>query len=436
MTIKIQLDAYIPIGIFGGNIDRQVVQNCTTLVDLQKAVETIRSLENRTHTEKLCELLGEDDVVIVFSNYFFDVFEKVETLKKRFNRKAVYITPTAEVVPGQNPEDLNANLVDVINFLFARKKTSNILYFSVNPVWKLILPYLMRKTFPDIKIILYKYDWLTLFCPYPHRRLLQSLFRLPEEYIEYEYQVFDMILRGEVVDGLPYKDGGEDFELLQQYPGRKLYFPAVLSKSLYQPLSDAAGPHRRFVYIGKLFSPSDYITELFTDAFLFKPFQKTAEQHCSIDAYYARSSKVTVAEYEKAFAGNDEIRIIEGRPLDQLLNSIAGKYDYGYLINNYGDDYSIIKAHVENALPARIFTFMALGIPCLVSEELKFTARFVRDNNIGFSVPYQQLSSLTSLIDSADYRGFQESIGRLREIFCFEAQKERFIEFARSIIEE
>ena len=436
MNIKIQLNAFIPPHILTEAYKGNVLASFSKLLPLDEAVETIRSLENRTNIDALCKFIDESKVLIVFSNFFYDVFDKVTALKNEFGFKVIFITPTPDIIHDPVSGDINANLVDVINFVFSRKNRANILFFSVNPVWKLLLPYLFRTMFPEIKILLYKYDWLTLFCPFSHRSLLKGLLRLPEEYIDYEYRVFDMILQGDIVDGILYKDGGYDFRLLHNYLGKKLYFPAFLPHTLYQPIITSPKPHRRFVYIGKLFSPLDYVPELFTDAFLFKPFRAVSFQNCSIDAYYARSSKVTVQEYENAFSGDSRINILEGMPLNRLLGVIAGKYHYGYLINNYDDDYSIIKAHVENALPARIFTFMALGIPCLVSEELTFTAQFVQKNGIGLAVPYKKLSDLTSIIDSTDYNSLQNNISHLREELCFERQAHKFIDFVQTIFED
>lgn len=436
MNIKIQLNAFVPPHILTEAYKGNVPPNFSKLLPLGEAVEIIRSLENRANVDALRKFINESKVLIVFSNFFYDVFDKVTALKNEFGFKVIFITPTPDIIYDPVSGDINANLVDVINFVFSRKNRANILYFSVNPVWKLLLPYLFRTIFPEIKILLYKYDWLTLFCPFSHRRLLKGLLRLPEEYIDYEYRVFDMILQGDIVDGILYKDGGDDFPLLRNYPGKKLYFPAVIPQTIYQPIIQPPKPHRKFVYIGKLFSSLDYVPELFTDAFLFKPFRAISAQKCSIDAYYARSSKVTVQEYANAFADDSRINILEGMPLNRLLGNIAGQYHYGYLINNYGDDYSIIRAHVENALPARIFTFMALGIPCLVSEELTFTAQFVRKMGIGLAIPYKNLSDLTSLIDSTDYNSLQNNISHLREELCFERQAYKYINFVQTIFED
>lgn len=434
MNIYIRLDAYISKKHL--QLDGPSSKKITELLTIEDAIQVIYAAEDSNHVKTLYDALGERDVTIVFSNYFYDVYEKIRILNDDVGLDVLFIDKVTSPTLDAERGIMKANIVDVLNFIKHRRRRDNILYFSVNPVWRLVILYLIRTAFPGIKILLYKYDWLNLFCPYEYREILQRFLQLPMGYIESEYKVMDMILKGEIVDGILYKDGGEEFDVLKDYSLPKLFFPAYLPEQIHQePARDVMKPNR-FVYLGKLFSPVDCIPELFTDAFLIDVFNEIAQQEFLIDVYYVRSTEDTVRKYLGQFNDSENVRIIEGRPLDKLLPSIAGKYHWGYLVNNYRDDFSVIRKHVEAALPARILTFLALGLPVVLSEELKYAADFVRKHNIGVVVPAKDIPRIGLILKGIDYGQLQRNVLELRENLSLEKQQTRFVSFIRRILDK
>lgn len=402
------------------------------LLSINEAIDYILTGEDGDSIESLFNLLDERNLVIInCRTLFYDVNEKVKILKRDLNVDVVWIDNALYPSVCENLGIIRSNIVDIITYIKYRKRRDNIIYFSVNPLWRLVFLYLMRTAFPEIKIILYKYDWLNLFCPYEHKEIFQRLVNLPVEYIEGEYKILDLILKGEVVDGLIYKDGGEAFHTLKEFPLPKLFFPAFLPRKLYQESTRDIENPNKFIYLGKLFSPLDYPPELFIDAFLFDVFKDIAEQDFFIDVYYVDSMGLSINEYKNFFRDNVNVRIIEGKPLNDLLPEIAGKYHWGYLVNNYRSDFGVIKQHVEAALPARIFAYLALGIPVVVSEELKYTADFIRKHGIGVVISTKDIRNIGSILRNTDYIQLQKNVLDVRERLCLENQKDRFIDFIK-----
>jgi hypothetical protein len=427
-------ERFISLGIKESSII-DFAGNIPDLLSINEALDYILTGEDGDSIESLFNLLGERNLVIInCRTLFYDVNEKVKILKRDLNMDVVWIDHALYPAIDENLGIIRANIVDIINYIKHRKRRDNIIYFSVNPLWRLVFLYLMRTAFPEIKIILYKYDWLNLFCPYEHKEVFQRFLNLPMSYIEGEYKILDLILKGEIVDGILYKDGGYEFHALKKFPLPKLFFPAFLPQRLYQePTRDVKNPNK-FIYLGKLFSPLDYTPELFIDAFLFDVFKDIAEHDFFIDVYYVDSPGLSINEYKNFFGNNGNVRIIEGKPLNDLLPEIAGKYHWGYLVNNYRSDFSVIKQHVEAALPARIFAYLALGIPVVVSEELKYTSDFVRKHGIGVVISTKDIKNIGSILRNIDYIQLQKNVLDVRERLCLENQKDKFIDFIFEIL--
>lgn len=405
------------------------------LISFKKAHTVLSCGKNETSMAFLFRHLREKSFVIVnCPTLFYDVVEKIKLLRENLRVPILWITN--DIFPRYDDKRcvFTANFVDIYNFLQQRKERSNILFFSVNPIWHLVILDLLKSSVPDIKILLYIYDWLSLFCPYAHKEILQEFLQLPLPYLESEYAVFDKIVKGNIVDALLFKDGGDEIEPLENSTVPRLFFPAYLPTKLYQSPAREYDKPNKFIYLGKLFTSTDYVPELFSDAFLLDIFQEISKQGFLIDIYYVDSPPQSVDAYKDHFKTNPLVRILEGKPLNELFPEIAGKYHWGYLINNYLDDYSVIQKHVKAALPARIFSFLALGLPIVVSSELSFSAEFVRKHGIGITLPADKINRLGEIISEVDYGRMQERVLTLRKELSLENQQGKFVDFVRNCL--
>lgn len=398
------------------------------LLTIGEALDLIYSLKDTRNIEHLFSLLGEDNVAIInFPGYLYDVYEKIKILQNNLNMKIVLLDAVLQPEIDSNNETVRANLMDVINYIRLRNNMSNIMFFSVHPLWRLVILNLIRTAFPDIKIIAYIYDWIHLFCPYEQRALLRQYLSLPIDYINSEYKVMDNILDGRIANGIIHKDGGDDWTILKSCPSKKIFLPATISKQLHQETGSYKGKPDRFILMQLLYSPTTHLPDLFDDVFLFDVFKDILKQGYFIDIYYFRNSEDIADEYRQYFKGEAGISFIKGKPLNHLLPEVAGKYQWGYMI--YRSQFRIVKQHVEAALPSRIFTYAALGIPIVINEELRYSAGFIRDNGIGVVVSKDDIPNLRAILSNVDYNKMQRNILKFREKYSLENYENRFIRF-------
>jgi hypothetical protein len=404
------------------------------LLSIDEAIDYMITGEDGDSIESLSNLLDERNLAIInCRTLFYDVNEKVKILKEDMKLDIVWIDHT--ISPEIDEHGIvRANIVDVISYIRHRTRKDNILYFSVNPVWHLVMLHLIRTVFPEIKIILYKYDWLNLFCPYEHKEIFQRFVNLPMSYIEGEYKILDLILKGEIVDGILYKDGGKLFSVLKEYALPKLFFPAYLPKRLYQEPPKGIDNPNKMLWLGKLFSDKDYPAELFKEVFLFEVLDEVSRKGFFVDLFYVDSPAHSVNAYKEFFKNNNYVRAIEGKPLDDLLPEIAGKHHWGFVVGDFRDVSGVNKQHLEAALPARIFAYLALGIPIVVSEELKYTSDFIRKHGIGVVISTKDIKNIDSILKSMDYIQLQKNVLDVRERLCLENQKDRFIDFIKKVV--
>ena len=84
---------------------------------------------------------------------------------------------------------------------------------------------------------------------------------------------------------------------------------------------------------------------------------------------------------------------------------------------------------MQVGLPSRIFTFLALGIPVITSEENRFIAEFIEVHGIGISISGSEVRNLSALLDSVDYAQVQSNVLKARKKFTLEKMKDQFVGF-------
>lgn len=440
MNVVLNLNSYIDISILSTGVSHHFVEeNFKKPISVEKAIEVLKTVKSDKNTAILTDYLKGKKVAVVYSNYFYDVLEKIRILTQEMGFTVLYCDSRGVKVPYEN-HSLNviqSNIVDIFNYLNSKRELDNTLYISVNAVWRHIMPYLFRKAFSSLKIVSYMFDWLSFFCPSQHKKFLQNYLNLPIENIESEYFIYEKMLSGKIVDGILHKDGGENISTLKGYLLPKLYMPALLPENLQQPPCKNISNPRKFIFMGKLFSPSDNGPELFKDGYFFDIIKKLSEKNYSTDIYFVRTSPATQQYYKSYLKNCDNVRLIEGMPLDKLLPQIAGKYHWGYLINNYSgrNEDLIYGGQVEIGLPSRLLAYIALNIPVIISRQLTYAADFVSRNGLGVVITLDDLPEIDSILKNIDYEELQKNISKFRQKYSFNIYKKRFKKFINEVMQ-
>jgi hypothetical protein len=162
-------------------------------------------------------------------------------------------------------------------------------------------------------------------------------------------------------------------------------------------------------------------------------FREVTLQGFPIHAYCIKPDPDVVKEYKRLFPGGSGVKLLPGDSLDSLLPRLQGRYKWGWMMYRY--KHKIVMPLVENSLPTKLFTYMALAIPPIVSEEMTAVARFVREHNIGVVVTQADICSLRAKLDSANYPEMVRNILKIRNRYSLEGTTGNLINLFQEVME-
>ncbi len=133
---------------------------------------------------------------------------------------------------------------------------------------------------------------------------------------------------------------------------------------------------------------------------------------------------------------NNFFNFKKGLLLDEATKEFS-KYDFGAMIYLFDkDDKGIcMKEHNQMRLPDKFFTYLEAGLPILVSEELQYVAKLVKEYEIGIVVSQRDLDNLTEVINSYDREKLKSNVKRAREELSMKRHIVRLINFYEQIVE-
>lgn len=434
--------------LYGEAIERQVLaagvsrervhrfqRDVPPTVSIDEAIELLAAIEVPAHTRRLAALAGERRVAIVLGSHHFDVREKVRIIRRALSCDAIWVDDAHHGQPRVTKDDglIVATLVDVLNYVRQRRRQDNVLFVTVQANQHNVMPFLLRAACPAAVVLPYMYDWLHLCCPPQHADVfLRNLHWLHADALRSEYEAVDRMLRGEAVDAVLHKDGGPDFPVLARFPHPHFFFPPTVSRALYQPPPPLGRRHDHLVFIGGLYSPTAHPPEMFDDVFFFEIFRRMAAQGLKVTAFDNVSGPVILGEYQAAFPRGGPVSIRLGAPLSTLLPRVAGRFDWGYMLHD--SDYRVVHEHIKHGLPAKVFTYAALGLPIAVSAELRFAADWVTGHGIGVAIARRDLDRTAEILAAADYARLQRNVLAFRAAHASESYAPRFAAFLRQIM--
>jgi hypothetical protein len=434
--------------LFGKEIEREVLaagmprdrvhrlhREVPATVSIDEAADLLSALEVPAHTRRLRALVGERRTAVILGSHHFDVREKVAIIRRALSCETIWVDDLHEGLPRQKPKDgvTVTTLADALNYVRQRRRQNNVLFVTVQANQHNVMPFLLRRVCPDAAILPYMYDWLHLCCPPKHADVfLRNLHWLDAETLRSEYDALGRMLQGAAADGILHKDGGPAFPVLKSYRRPSFFFPPTVSRRLYQPPPPLDRHHDHLVFIGGLYSPSAHPPEMFDDVFFFDIFRRMAAQGLKVTAYDNVCGPAILAEYQAAFPSGGPVSIRLGARLSALLPKIAGRYDWGYMLHD--SEYRVVHEHIKHGLPAKVFTYAALGIPIAVSAELRFVAEWVKAHGIGVVIRRRDLDRTAQILAAADYAQLQRNVLAFRTRHSSESYAPQFAAFVRQIM--
>lgn len=117
----------------------------------------------------------------------------------------------------------------------------------------------------------------------------------------------------------------------------------------------------------------------------------------------------------------------KGLPVNEATVEF-GKYDFGAMIYLF-DRGTFLADHNRTRMPGKVFTYLEAGLPILISEELEYPARLVKEYEIGIVVSQKDLDSLPEVISSYDREKLRANVKKAREELSVKRHIGRLIDF-------
>jgi hypothetical protein len=212
----------------------------------------------------------------------------------------------------------------------------------------------------------------------------------------------------------PYKD----IDFTEGVPSNKssFYFPCY-------PLNEFIHNNKRtsldvvsLVFIGGIpFDVKD--NSIFKDAKMRGVVQHTIEQNINMTILnnpLMTESEVSLQSKYKFFSNlsknSKKFNFKSGYPPWSLYKHTQN-FSYGIMLYDFSD-ILISNRHIGSIVPTKFFTYMEIGIPVIVVDEMEAVANIVLENNLGIVIPYKQIADLNKIINSRyiEYDGFISSI--------------------------
>ncbi len=185
------------------------------------------------------------------------------------------------------------------------------------------------------------------------------------------------------------------------------------------------------VYGGNV-APSHLPQRLFGDVQFHGLIDKVTSQGICFDIFHSPHlsrirAKQFLADYIELSQANPLFNLRHGLAPDVATREFA-KYDFGAMIYLF-DRGTFLKIHNDMRLPGKIFTYLEAGLPIIISEELSYPARIVRDYEIGIVVSQRDLEHLPAIIGSCDLDKLRANVRQARQELSMARHIGRLVQF-------
>ena len=151
-------------------------------------------------------------------------------------------------------------------------------------------------------------------------------------------------------------------------------------------------------------------------------FRSLVAQGASLDLYPSRE----VPEYRELAAGRPRLRYHETLEPARLFQELPG-YDFGWA----GFNDRLNRAHLDTALPNKVYEYIGCGLPVLTLAH-RALVRFIEETGSGVSLP--TLEDLRSQLAALDLPALRRHVAGIRFDLTFEANIGRILALYEDIL--
>lgn len=297
------------------------------------------------------------------------------------------------------------------------------IYLQAHARWA-FLSMLIKALRPDLHVVQEIYDWMGSFVGTGENDQIfadEGIFTLAEIDLMREAEAFVRTR----LDGFVYKDGGWPME-------------AMLARSTAPSVQIVPSPNQRIqpsglgretvdgirvVHAGQIRS-ANASRRVFGDIQCLGVFRELTSQGIEVHAYPSfykdEAHRLQLfGDYVEEANSNPRFHLEERCSIEELMRAMSGRYHYGSLLYHFDSDLAVGKAHLAGATASKLFTYLAAGLPVIVSEELEYMASLVRDHDIGIVAKREEIPFLKrKLLD--DYERLRTNVEQRYDAFRFE----------------
>jgi len=185
------------------------------------------------------------------------------------------------------------------------------------------------------------------------------------------------------------------------------------------------------VYGGNV-APSNLPKKVFADVQLHDLIKEITKQGIYFDIY--TTPHVSPLKFEQFYS--DYIDISKQKTLFRFKEGLFpheaadefSRYDFGMMIYLFNQG-TFLSESLNTRLPGKFFLYLEAGLPILVSEELKYVSKIVREYEIGIVVSQEDIYNLSQIIPTYDYEKLKNNVITAREKLSMETHINTLLRF-------
>ncbi len=325
----------------------------------------------------------------------------------------------------KNAVSIENALLSLLKYIDDNRKNIDLIVLNgISSIFHIV--YFVKKIFPEIKVAVSIMDFLTSLGT--KEKVVKELEfagrydfeKKCENFMIKNADGFISSTSGHWVDSFLFKKNKKSFQLCN-----------CLSKDIFVNIKHQMSKKPMLCYAGGVL-PTHLNKNISSDIKMIKVALPALNSGCRFDVYGTvatlEEQQESYPDYLELSSNNTDFRFFSFLPVDDLIPMISGA-DFGVMYYDFSvaKREGILRHHLESAIPTKVFTYLAAGLPILISKELKATHDFLIDNGVGVSVLQKDIKNIKHLIDKVDYDKLKENVDKFQQKFCVESKASEII---------
>ena len=315
---------------------------------------------------------------------------------------------------------------------------SHLIYVQSHFKW-IFLSQFVQNIKPECSVVHEINDWMEAFIDNSETAALSEKTGLwskneIKEIVECENYILNHM------NGFIYKNGGEWMHnKIDASPIHSLHLlPCPPKRMMRPPVSRRRKEFWRLVFAGRV-APTDSSDHFFNDIKLLPLVRELTHQSLKTTIWNSpifnnAQLEINFFDYCQESRNNEFFQLEQGTPIDKIVDHLNGHFDFGLMLYYFIPDLSVGKNHLACSMASKLFTYIAAGLPILISPELKYMSDFVKIHGIGLVIECQDIPSLKSILNTCDYIALINNMAKAQKKYCAENNTEKLLTFINSII--